>query len=64
VAWFFRVVEIGEGRWACRWGEKEYDTHADMRRAIEHVTVLAAAHRPAEVVLHRLDGSVEHLGAV
>jgi hypothetical protein len=64
VALFFRVIELGGGRWACRQGRLEYDTHAEMNQAIVHIAELAANHRPAELFLHRLDGSVESLGSL
>ena len=65
VAWFFRVIELDDGRgWACRFGRREYDVHAELEHAIEHVKALAADHLPAEVVVHRLDGRVQYLGAV
>jgi hypothetical protein len=64
VAWFFHVVELDDGRWACRHGSLEYDTHAALNDAIEHITTVSASHRPAEMFLHRLDGTVEKLGAV
>jgi hypothetical protein len=65
VACFFRVVELDDGRgWLCRFGRREYDVHAELEHAIEHVKALAADHLPAEVVVHGLDGSVENLGAV
>ena len=65
MAWFFRVVELDDGRgWLCRFGLREYDVHAELAHAIEHVSALAADHLPAEVVVHRLDGSVQNLGPV
>jgi hypothetical protein len=63
VAWFFRVIELEGGRWACRRGQLEYDTHAEVGQAVEHLEALATAALPAELFLHRLDGSVERIGA-
>lgn len=57
--WFFRVIELADGRWACRHGRLEYDTHDELRRAVEHMRPIARAMRPAQLLLHRLDGSVE-----
>jgi hypothetical protein len=62
--WFFRVVELDGGRWARRHGNLIFDTHAAMPEALEHITKLAVEHRPAELFVHRLDGSVTGLGAV
>ena len=54
MAWFFRVIELADGRWACRHGREEYDAHAELRHAIEHMRALARAAGPAELFLHRL----------
>ena len=64
MALFFRVIELGDDRWACRHGRLEYDTHPQVGQAIDHITALAADHRPAELFLHRLDGSVARLGTL
>jgi hypothetical protein len=64
MAWFFRVIELADGRWACRHGREEYDAHAELRLAIEHMRARAFAERPAELLLHRLDGSVERIETV
>jgi hypothetical protein len=64
VSWFFRVVEQGDDRWACRFGRHVYDTHPRLDQAIEHITTIAAMQRPAELFIHRLGGSVECLGDV
>jgi hypothetical protein len=39
-----------------------FDQHPTLSDAVEHIMVLAAAKPPAEVIVHRLDGSVENLG--
>lgn len=64
VALFFRVIELDSGRWACRFGRTEYDTHCDISQALDHITTLAREHRPAEVMVHHLDGSIDRLGSV
>jgi hypothetical protein len=64
MAWFFRVIELADGRWACRHGRVEYDAHAELRHAVEHMRALAYAARPAELFLHRVDGSVERIETV
>jgi hypothetical protein len=43
---------------------EEYDAHAELRHAIEHMRARAYAARPAELFLHRLDGSVERIETV
>jgi hypothetical protein len=64
VPWFFRLIEQVDGRWACRWGREEFDTHAELAEAVDHMRVLAAAAQPAELIVHRLGGQVERFGAV
>jgi hypothetical protein len=62
MAWFFHVIEQDDGRWACRHGRQELDTHAVLDQAIEHITAIAALQRPADIFLHRLGGTVESVG--
>jgi hypothetical protein len=64
MAWYFRVIELADGRWACCHGRQQFDTHDELRHAVEHLRIVAHASRPAELSLHRLDGSVEQIGAV
>jgi hypothetical protein len=47
--WAFRAIEIDDGRWSCRRGRDEYDTHELLKEAIEHLSNLASEHRPSEV---------------
>ena len=63
MVWYFRVVENEDRSWVCRHGRMVFDEHLTLGDAIDHTDVLAAAHPPAEVMIHRLDGSVENLGA-
>ena len=36
MAWFFRVIELADGRWACiAMAGMEFDAHAELRHAIE-----------------------------
>jgi hypothetical protein len=62
--WYFRVVEVGGGHWACRQGLRVLDIHTDMEHAVEHITAVATENRPATLFLHRLDGTVRTLGVV
>jgi len=64
MAWYFRVVEHEDRSWRCRHGREVFDQHPTLTDAVEHIMMLAAAHPPAEVMVHRLDGSVENLGPV
>jgi hypothetical protein len=61
MAWFFRVIERDDGRWACRRGGQEYDTHATVTPAIDHIRSLAGDQLLAELYLHRIDGSIERI---
>ena len=64
MAWYFRVIELADGRWACQRGVEHYDIHTQLYNAVGHLRSLAADSRPAELFVHRLDGTVEHLGAL
>jgi hypothetical protein len=64
MAWYFRVIELADGQWACRLGLQQFNTHTELRHAVEHLRALAHAARPAELFLHRLDGSAERIGVV
>jgi hypothetical protein len=57
MALFFHVVEQDDGRWACRHGRHEYDTHDTLEQATEHIRVLAYESRPASIFVHHLDGT-------
>lgn len=61
MGWFFRVIELADGRWACRRGLTEYDGHALLQDAIEHMTTLASREVQADLFLHYLDGTVERV---
>jgi hypothetical protein len=58
MAWYFRVVELADRDWQCRWGPQAFDTHQSLVDAVEHCATLAAEHRPAQVLVHALDGTV------
>jgi hypothetical protein len=63
VPWFFRVIEQADGSWACRRGREELDRHAELDEAVSHASSLAAAHAPAEVMVHFFDGTMRYLPA-
>jgi hypothetical protein len=58
VSWYFRAVQTPDETWLCRWGNQDFDQHATMTDAIEHLTQLAAVHQPAVLFVHWRDGSV------
>ena len=45
MGWFFRVIELADGRWACRHGRVEYDAHPELRHAIIIAVVFACMRR-------------------
>src|SRR5215467_1027042 len=64
MALFFRVVDLADGRWACRQGRYEHDTHDDQCDAVAHIRQLAAAEvEETEIFLHHRDGAVDRLAA-
>ena len=60
--WFLRAIQLDEREWACRHGLTEFDTHAELHHALEHLRALAEDCQPAQLFIHRLDGTVENLG--
>jgi hypothetical protein len=61
MAVYFHIVELDDGRFACRHGTQDYDTHPILDEAREHIRVLATAERPASIFLHRRGRTAEHL---
>lgn len=62
MAWFFRVLQLPDDRLACRHGRVQFDIHAELGSAIQHMRAMAKEHQPAEIIVHRLDGTVQSLG--
>ncbi|HTW21467.1 MAG TPA: DUF2188 domain-containing protein [Mycobacteriales bacterium] len=62
MAWFFRALEQPDGQWVCRRGRADIDAHPTLEHAIEHLRELASDAQPAQLVIHRLDGSAEPRG--
>lgn len=56
---YFRVIERANSTWTCRRGRNNIDHHDGRQEAVDHMTILAAQHRPSEVVVHYSDGEVE-----
>jgi hypothetical protein len=56
--WFFRVVASDDGRWTCRRGRDEVDSHDRLADALSHMTATAQASAPSCVYIHYSDGSV------
>lgn len=61
MAWYFRLVELHDGSWACRHGTREFDRHTDLTEAEAHIRRIAFEGRPAQVFLHTSDGDVRLL---
>lgn len=62
--WYFRVIEFAPDKWVCRHGDLTFDTHREMAQAVDHIRTLAAGKQPAELFVHRLDGTTKNLGTV
>jgi hypothetical protein len=62
--YFFRVIEQGDGSWMCSRGREEFDFHAQLDDAIEHITGIASEHSPSEVFVHHLDGRVRSVATL
>lgn len=61
---FFRVVELADGRWACRQGMTEIDTHGEYEAAITHIRRVAAdTAGSVEIFVHQADGTVGRIPA-
>jgi hypothetical protein len=63
MAWYFHIVELDDGRWACRHGSTEYHQHASLEQAVEHMRHVASEQAPGSIIVHRRDGTVDHLPA-
>lgn len=61
---FIRVVEASDGVWLCRQGRQDLGRHGTSSDAIEQAMALAADVRPAEVMLHRSDGTVHSVASI
>ncbi len=61
---YVRVLEGSDGAWVCRQGRFEVGSHATREAAIEQAVAVASDCRPAEILLHRSDGTVESLMAL
>jgi hypothetical protein len=59
--WLLHAVELDDGSWACRWGRQEFDQHAELTEALEHLKTIARDEGPAEFFAHYLDGEVSNL---
>jgi hypothetical protein len=57
--WFFRAVQLEDGRWSCRRGIQEWDTHSHLDAALSHLFELAAPFKEASFFVHHLDGTIE-----
>jgi hypothetical protein len=52
------VVETPDAGWECRRGRHVFDRHEDVSSALDHMRRIIREHAPAELFLHRLDGTV------
>ena len=63
MAWWYRVIELEDGRWACRLGLSTFDTHDTLAEAVEHCSSIAASNQPSEVFVHRLGAGPQRVAA-
>lgn len=61
MAWYLHVSELTSDRWICRHGADVYDWHTGLAEAVSHLSQLASTMQPAEIFVHRLDGTVERI---
>ena len=64
MAWFFRAIEQADGQWACSHGRVVFDRHDELSDALDHLREIAATMSPAELFVHRQDGSARSVGTV
>ncbi|MFL6163309.1 MAG: hypothetical protein ACJ74U_13900 [Jatrophihabitantaceae bacterium] len=57
MAWFYRAIEREDGRWTCRHGLSEYDSHDTVEASLEHLRELAAPAGDFTLFVHPLDGT-------
>jgi hypothetical protein len=62
MGWFLRAIEQTDGGWACAHGRTVHDRHTGLPDALEHLHGIAETISPAQLVVHRLDGTVQNLG--
>lgn len=60
MALYFHIVELADGRWACRHGMHEFDQHHTLDQARDHIRALALAERPASIFIHPRTGDGYH----
>lgn len=59
-----RLVELEDGRWTCRHGGFDTDPSSSFAEALSYASIIASWCAPAEIVVHRRDGSTEQFGSV
>ena len=57
-----RAIEQTDGGLGRAHGRTVYDRHAALPEALEHLHGIAETISPAQLVVHRLDGTVQNLG--
>jgi hypothetical protein len=62
--YFFRVIEQEDGSWSCSRGREDFDFHAHLDDAIDHITGIASEHSPSDVFVHHLDGRVQSIATL
>jgi hypothetical protein len=63
VTWWYRVIELDDGHWVCRFGLVTFDGHDALADAVEHCSTLAASNQPSEVFVHHLGAAPQSVVA-
>lgn len=64
MALFFRAIESEDGSWGCHHGRENFDRHASLEEALQHLRELARAKAPARLIAHFLDGRIEQMDVI
>ena len=63
MAWFLRAIELDEGGWACRWSRTEFDRHASLKEALQHLRSLAQDLGEVDIFVHPIRGQPQRQAA-
>ncbi len=61
MVWTYRVVQLPDQRWECRFGRTVFDEHDLLDDAVDHMSDIAAAAAPSSLVAHAWERAPEVL---
>jgi hypothetical protein len=64
MAWFLRAIEQQDGEWRCSHGRTVFDQHDSLPDALQHLRTIGETMRPADLIIHWLDGGINNTGPV